>query len=273
MFCRLCYYDLQGQPIPRCPECGTHFAFDDSGSFLHKTPGRLARVLFWLRRRRRVLLVAMTILLLCGYAVASAKSPSVAYLTYPSRLAVANLKSVMMTWIIQQHVHPQQTAFDIDAAKRDTRPSLSPWSEGRAAQRRAFVTYGLVWGPLFVVPTLAYLLAVTVLVGKRARRGVVVLIVALSFVLTGSLSPHETAGRLYRGSYAFLNDSVRLPGIDLTRANPRRGRTIAAYDAQSFRGSGRRIIAFADGHVECLCDERARPLFQAQGVPYPEPTD
>ncbi len=273
MFCRFCYYDLRGQQMPRCPECGTGFAFDDPGSVLRKTPGGLRRMLFWLRRRRRVLVVAMTILLLCSYAVASSQVRSLPKSAHTIRYAAVNLKGIMTTWLIQKYEHPQQTGFDIDAAKQDMRPSFSPWSEGGAAHRRALLIYLLVHAPLFVVPTVAYLLVVAALVGRRTRRGVVVLVVALAFVLLGSLYRHRTVGRLCPGSYLFLNDSVCLSGVDLTKANPQRGRTIAAYDAQSFRRSGRRGIAFADGHVEWLSDDRAKPLFQAQGVPYPDQHD
>ncbi len=60
------------------------------------------------------------------------------------------------------------------------RPSFSPWSEGGAAHRRAWVGYLLVHAPLFVVPAMAYVLVVAVLIRRRARRGVVVLLVALS---------------------------------------------------------------------------------------------
>ena len=273
MFCRFCYYDLHGQQIPRCPECGTAFAFDDPGSFLRNMPGSLLRMLFWLRRRQLVLIVATTVSLLCCYAVASSKLPSLPNSAKMSGYASVHLKGVMTTWFIQKNDHPQQTAFDIDAAKKDMQPSFSPWSESDAAHRKALITYLLIHAPLFIVPTMVYLLVVAALVGRRARWRVVVLVVALSFVLFGSISPRLTAGRLCPGSHVFLNDIVYIPGIDLTRASPLRGRTIAAYDVQSFRRPGRRGIAFADGHVEWLWDDRAKPLFQAQGIPYPEQSD
>lgn len=273
MFCRFCYYDLHGQQIPRCPECGTAFAFDDPDSFLRKTPGSLGRMLFWFRKRRRVLAIALTILLLCSYAVASSHLPSFPRSVKIGQYASMHLKCVMTTWFIQKNDRPQQKTFDVDDAKNDMSPSFSAWSETDAAHRKRWTTYLLVHAPMFVAPTVAYLLVVAALVGRPARREAVVLIVALSSVLFGSLSPSKTAGRLCPGSYAFLNDIVFLPDVDLGRTNPQRSRTIAAYDVQSFRRLGRRCIAFASGAVQWLPDDRARPLFQAQGIPYPEPSD
>ncbi len=79
--------------------------------------------------------------------------------------------------------------------------------------------------------------------------------------------------RLIGGSYRYLDDIVCLSGIDLTSMNVRRSSTIAAYDAQSFRQGGSRLIAFADGQLDWLQDHNAEPMFQAQGIPYPETTD
>ena len=215
----------------------------------------------------------MTILLLCSFAVASSYLPSPPRPVKMGDFASMHLKCVMTTWFIQKHEHPQQTAFDIIAGKDDIRPSFSAWSETDAAHRKRWTTYLLVHAPLFVVPTVAYLLVVAVLVGRGARRGALVLVVALSFVLFGSLSPSRTADRLCPGSYAFLNDIVFLPDVDVMGGNTQRGRTIAAYDVQSFRRPGPPCIAFASGAAQWLRDDSARPLFQAQGVPFPEQSD
>ncbi len=273
MFCRFCYYDLHGQEMPRCPECGTAFAFDDPDSFLRKTPGSLGRTLFWLRRRRLILIIAMTVLLLWSYAAAHSHLPSLANATHPIHLARTNLKRVMTARLIQRYKHPQQTVFDLNSAKKYMQPSFSPWSEAGAAHTKALITDLLVRSPFFIVPTMAYLLAVSLLAGRRVRRGVLILLVALSLVLFGSSLPRKTADLLCGGTYEFLNDIVFLPGIDLASSNPQRGKTIAAYDAQSFCRTGGWGIAFADGHVQWYWDDRAKPLFQAQGVPYPEQGD
>jgi prepilin-type processing-associated H-X9-DG protein len=269
MYCRFCYYDLRGQQTPRCPECGTAFAFDDPRSFLHKTPNRLERTMLWIRRRRRAPLVAMTILLLGCYAVADYQLPSANHSSLLAVLSRANLKVLMTEWMIQQHDHPEQRAFDIDAAMQDIRPSYSPWSERDAASRKLQLAYLLNCAPWFVVPTMVYLLLIAILLERRARRGVFALVLALSLVLFGSLSPRETATRFFPGSLAYLNDFVFLQGVDLTRSNSQQTRTIAAYDLQSFRNRSVRIVAFADGHVEALWDDRAKPLFREQGLAYP----
>lgn len=270
MFCRCCHYDLRGQQTPRCPECGTPFAFDDPTSFLGKKPGTLGRIGLWLRHRRRLLLVVLSILLLLSYRVAAFTLPSLAHSVHPTVLATVNLKIIITTWMIQQHGHPEQMAFDVDAAKEDMVPSLSPWTEGHAAGWRVLITQLLTVAPYFVVPTMAYLLVVAILVGRRARRGVFLLVGGLCFVVCCSAYPREVGAWLCPGSHAFLDDYVYLPGVDLTPANSDRGQTIVAYDVHTFRTGGRRIIGFAGGHVASLSDERAKALFQAQGVPYPE---
>ena len=273
MFCRCCYYDLRGQHTPRCPECGTAFAFDDPRSFLSEKPGSLARILLCLRRGRRVLVAGLSILLLVTYGVAGFTLPSLGYSVHPTVLAAANLKATITTWMIQQYERPQQMVFDVNAARQDMAPNFSPWSEGRAAQRRELVSRLLTVAPYFVVPAMIYLLAVGILVGRQARRGILALVVALSFLLYCSVYPRDVAAWLCPGTHAFLDDYVYLLGVDFTDGNSARGRTIVAYDAHTFRRRGRRIIGFADGHVTSLSDESAKALFQAQGVPYPDLPD
>ena len=164
-----------------------------------------------------------------------------------------------------------QVEFDVDAVRRSMSPSFSPWSEGRAAYCKKLMTRLLTFGPYFVIPTIVYVLAVAILIGRRARWGAFILTVTLSLVLCCSVYPHRLAGWLFPGSHAFLDDYVYLPGAYTTEANSAPGETIVAYDVNSFRGTDRRIIGFADGHVMSFSDERAKPIFQAQGIPYPKP--
>lgn len=212
----------------------------------------------------------MTVLLLLSLAGLRSSVPSMTGSTRLSNLAGSNLKLIMITWMIQQSEHPQLTAFDMEAAKRDMEPSFSIWTESRAAYQRAMIFYLLRYAPAFVVAIMTYLLVIAMLVGGRTRRRIVYLEVALLFVLLASLSPSKSASRLCPGTFAFLNDSVRFLNVQLNMRNPQRGQRIAAYDSQSFRVPGRRLIGFADGHVKWMWDEHARPLFESQGIPYPE---
>ena len=84
---------------------------------------------------------------------------------------------------------------------------------------------------------MVYLLMITVLVGRRARRIILVVFAVLCIVLVGSVFPDKTASRLFAGSHTFLDDSVRIAGLDLSSANPNRGRTIAAYEIPICRDS------------------------------------
>ncbi len=276
MFCCFCYHDLRGQQVPRCPECGTAFAFGDPSSFLRKYPGRFARMLFWLRRRRRVLLATLTILLLVHYAVGGSQMQRFPQSLYPFSqryLASTNLKGILTIWMIQANDDPQQTKFDIDAARQVMGRRISPWSEVQVAKLKRL----MIFAPFFVVPTMAYLVVVVFLVGNRRRRQSFVLLAILAsvlFCLGYGCSMHIREMAMWcRGSYAFLDDYVYLSWVDYTCPLSKAKRTIVAYDVHSFRRAGRQLIGFADGHVEWLSDNRAKLLFQAQGVPYPKQTD
>jgi hypothetical protein len=276
MFCRICYYDLRGQQIPRCPECGTPFAFDDPSSFLRKNPGRFARLSFWLRRRRRVLLATLTILLLVHYAVGGSQLRRFPQSLYPASqrlLATTNLKSILSIWAIQANDDPQQTEFDIDAVRQVIGRRISAWSEVQVAKLERL----MIFAPFFVVPTMAYLVMVAILVGRWRRREAVILLATLAamlFCLGYGCSVHVREMAIWcRGSHAFLNDYVYLSWVDYTCPASQAMRTIVAYDVHSFRRPGRRLIGFADCHVAWLSDEQARPLFEAQGIPYPGQTD
>ncbi|MBU0716861.1 MAG: hypothetical protein KJ749_01325 [Planctomycetes bacterium] len=269
MYCRHCYYDLRGQLTPRCPECGTGFAFDDPSTFLPKSPGILGRGLLALRRRRRwAILALLTLLLLASYRIALIL-PSSSHWVHPTVVSTANLKNILTIWLVQQYKDPQQTEFDVDAARQLLRPSLSPWFEWRVTWWRESITRYLKLAPRFIVLTMLYLLVVMIFVGKRMRRGAIGLILALFVVLLCSIQPAETASWLCPESHALLDDYHYLPGIDITLSGEKAHKTIVAYDIQSFRRPGRRIIGLADGFVLSMWDDRARPLFEAQGLEYP----
>ena len=175
--------------------------------------------------------------------------------------------------MIQANDDPQQPGFDIDAVRQVIGRRISPWSEVQVAELRRL----MIFAPFFVVPTMAYLVVVVILVGSRRRREAFILLATLAsmlFCLGYGCSVHVREMAIWRrGSYAFLNDYVYLSWVDYTCPLSQARRTIVAYDVHSFHSPGRRLIGFADGHVKWLSDERARPLFQAQGVPYPEQTD
>ncbi len=271
MYCRECHYDLRGQDVPRCPECGTAFAFDDPSSYLRRVPGFLGRRVQGIRRRRWFLLVVLTAALLCGYAEAYSHMPSLRNARHERLLSAQTLKWIMAVWMNYQREHPRQHEFDADVIGRAVGTRPSPWSEPTEARRRATLAYVLEFGGVFVIPILAYLIAVGVLFRWRMRRiGFAALLVA-ALVILGCRYANETAVWLYPGTHAYLKDYVFISGVNLARSNPQRGMTIAAYDIHIPRKHARLTIAYGDGHVNHLWwDDRAKPLFEAQGIPFPE---
>lgn len=265
MFCRRCLYDLQGQQSPRCPECGTEFAFDDPRSFL-PVRGRAASLLHRIRSRRRDVLIGLTFLLSFCYGLALHRLPNLAQATSPSWLAESNLRDVIIAWRIHASSNPQATGFDAEAARMSLTPSFSPYTQPGWARVRSIAIYLLRRAPLFVVPTMVYLFIVAIIEVRRPRRIAITLLLMLGFVLYASASPYTWGERITPGTYAFLDDIVTVAGINPT-AVP--NYTIAAYDAKSFQGEGVRWIAFADGHLEWMTDEKAKWLFEVQGLDYP----
>ncbi len=278
MYCSRCHYDLRLLDTGRCPECGSAFDDDDPSSYVLRRPGPAARAMLWFRwRRRQVLLVALTALLLMSYVVAGDFMRQGRMNGFYAESTRENLKQVLAAWRIQQAADPEQLAFDAGAAREILRPSLSQWSEAQAEWERASLTYALARGYVLVIPTLVYLLAVAALFGGRLRRGALILIVVPAALAVGSAYPDDVAAWIYPGTYAFLDDYVYMDGVVLTSANANRGRTIAAYDKPVFRQTEPFqwcVIGFADGHVLSypITADWPRSLFEAQGIPYPDTT-
>lgn|GEM_PF-2061138 len=271
MYCRFCYYDLNGLQSPRCPECGTGFGFDDVDSFLSEKPGAFRRAVYRLRRKRVPLIVVLAILLTISYACAYDILPAFGNAAHPRALATRNIKDFMTGCLLHKYKHPEHSEVNAEASKHLIAPNYSPWTQPSRARWRATTIYFFRYGPFYVVPTVACLLMTAALVRRRVRRVVLIPAALLLAILLGSISPRGVAARLFRGNHVYLDDIVLVQGITLGGAVA--GQTIAAYDIQSFRRPGPRLIAFADGHAQWLWDERAEPLFQAQGIPYPEVTD
>lgn len=269
LFCRRCLYDLQGQQSPRCPECGTGFVFDDSQTFL-PVRGRAASLMHRIRDRRRDVLIGLTFLLSLCYVIAIYHLPNLVEATSPSWLAGANLQIVMSAWHIQASANPQAAGFDVEAAKKNLRRSFSPYTQPGWARARSTAIFLLRRAPEFVVPTMVYLLLVAIIEVKRLRRVAIGLLLVLSIVLVASSSPDEWGERMTPGGHAYLDDIVTVAGIDPT-AVP--NYMIAAYDVKSFRGDGVRGIAFANGNLEWMTDEKARWFFEVQGIDYPGQVD
>ena len=270
MYCRACYYDLRGQEMGRCPECGTTFDLGDPETFLDRPPRGVARLWHRYRRLGPKMIVCLTVAwCITVFVVAPYLARDYSHRMTVWHVGNSNLKGIMTTWIIQQHDRPEHRPFDQDAAKLSMRPSWSPWTEGWRARLRLRVGYVLRKAPIFAGATLVYALLMASLLSRAGRRLTLGVAVCALLVFLLSEEPIRVANFLCRGSYAFLSDYTYIPDVDLTSSAVGRGTTIAAYDTRSFSGHRRRLIAFADGHVELLWDDSARQLFEAQGLEYP----
>jgi len=269
MYCRGCYYDLRGQEMARCPECGTTFDFEDADTFVNCPPRGVGRLWYWLRPHRPKLIVLVSAVWCITVFLVAPRIAPARWRHSVAILSTVNLKGVLTCWIIQQYDDPHRRAFDQKAAARHMRPSLSPWTEEPKARRRQCFHYVLTIAPYYLVPTIVYALLMIPLLGRVGRRIAVTAAVCSVLVLLLSAEQLRVADFLFPGSHAFISDYKYIPDVDLTSSAVGRGKTIAAYDSRSFTGTRRRTIGFVDGHVESLWDDRARPLFEAQGLVYP----
>jgi prepilin-type processing-associated H-X9-DG protein len=182
---------------------------------------------------------------------------------------VVKLKQITIQRIIWHHKDPAKGDFDRGAAVRDLPPGFSPWSESREHERYLLIRKAVDGAANYTVPLALYAMFMVLLLRGRYRwRAFGVLVISVVLILP-SCDPYQTARFFSRPTYAYLDDYVYVDGVDLGSSDPARRTTIAAYDKRSFDGDQRRIIGFADGHVESLWDDQARPLFADNGLEYP----
>lgn len=274
MYCRACYYDLRGQETPRCPECGRAFDPGNPSSFLDR-PGRFYRLWVGLKRYRIPAITILTSAWLLCMVLGPPRIHARVHHAYNvgSHRSRLNLTMVMVQWMNWQQDDPDKRNFDRQAATRDLLARWSPWTEQSKFQRRVRVGRAIEGIGDFAVLTAVYALLVIPL-ARRRRRWLVIGGLAVCITLFyASFNAGEIAYALWPNSHAYLDDYVYINDIDLAPWNGEPSTTIAAYDWRSFEGDQRRIIAFADGHVEELGDDCARPLFEANGLEYPAQAD
>lgn len=276
MYCRRCLYDLRGQEVPRCPECGRPYDPDDTATYLRERLGWPRRVLQLIRRRRILLIVLLTLALIvaCWRGRRELRYAMPARI-HPGRISACNAKEILTEWHIQQADRPSQRCLDFLVARRDASLSYSATTEFGAARHaagaRAFLVYVRVFAPLLII----YVAGVGVLMGRRATRPVCGVIVVLACACLASYFQEEVIRIVWPGSHAFLADYIYVCPIDVTRRPPRSGQTVALYERVPTAGS-RRIVGFTDGHAEALRDKKLAQLLQAQGAELAEdivPTD
>ncbi len=276
MYCRGCLYDLRGQRTPRCPECGRAFDPGDPDSFFEH-PGRWHRIRIEYKKYRIPCAVLLTTVWVIWMFFVSLQLGARDSHGWPRR-AAQELKMITFQRMYWQRQDPPIRDFDRAAAVRDLPPLVSAYAErARIARRKRLnlVKYGVPW---YAIPTAVYALLLILLVRGRQRRlalGVLVLCVALVpasqkvFEISDALLPEDPP---LKPSHAYLDDYVHIDGIQFTSSDDDSNRTIAVYDIRSFEGDGLRLVGFANRHVMALRDDRARTLFEAQGLQYPVPT-
>lgn len=272
MYCRHCHYDLRALTTNRCPECGKAFDPNNPDSYYPHYPSfnwRARTALDSISWRGAV----FALFCVCWYGIfllpAIDEPRSIpAPVRREQRMSQPLLTAIMATWIDQQKAKsPSSTlAFDKQAASKTLWRGVSPWTDGALRQRRAKIQGWLEAGQIFAVLFVLPLALAAILRPGKVRRLTAVPLGLLLFVGLVSLAARQLSTLFVPGTHAYLDDYVYLSNVDLLHPTGK----IAAYDLPSSRQGRLHVVAFDDGRVEILVDEnRARQLFEQQGIPYP----
>ena len=268
MYCKKCNYDLRGQESPRCPECGTDFDPADSKTF-HNHSGRLHRA----GRLFQKLRIPCAILLTCVWVMCMFIGPPRFYARRNHggmpRTTAQNLKMITIQRVVWQLEDPTIRNFDRAMALRDLHPMPSPYTEPWKNALRPRLKWVERAMPGYAAITAIYSFLMIPLL-KRRRRWVAVGVSLLSIALIAASGQLVVLSKnLALGSYAYLDDYVFIDGIQFALGEGGDNTTVAGYDIRSFEGDQKRIVVFANAQVGAIPDERARSLFESQGLEYP----
>ncbi len=275
MYCKICEYDLRGQEAPRCPECGTYYDPADPNSFL-EYPGRLFRVGVLLGAMRIPLIVLLTCLWAFFMLVGPDAFKHHREVDYRQPAPAMYLKMITRQWGLWQKVDPTIRHFDKTMALRDLPRMLGTYVKLERAERRKRIWWAARVIPYPAVVTAIYALLIIPLLHKKRRRIALGVLMVCVVLIPGSIGASKLSaillpeGPLPAKSHAYLDDYVYLDGVQfIPLADVNRSTTIVAYEKRIAGKNGTRYISFDDGHVERVRGDRARALFEAQGLEYP----
>jgi prepilin-type processing-associated H-X9-DG protein len=259
MYCRKCYYDLRGQTVPRCPECGLAFVPGDATTYSEVIPSRWRTLAHRLRRILLVPTTALLVLLLIGSA--PSRSRAIAY----SVVSMANLKHITTVWMVESLRGPL-TEFKSPVTLRDKlEPRLSARTQRRIVRQKLDLTSWIKGtGRRYCLVLLIWGAVVAVIARGRARRVAIGFMFLASIALVSTFFADPLARWRYPGNYDYLQDFTFVDGWRWT--DPARSSDgIAAYGSASWWNQ-RRNIAFGDGHVGPLPEEQFRCMAMEQGI-------
>jgi hypothetical protein len=261
MYCRNCHYDLRGQENLRCPECGTRFDNEDASSFYDSFPTRRARLRFWATRRRWALSVILTIVVV-SYLIGSTKHfPPFWKVGDTTILLSYNLKGILVDWATQRNDHPDQRAFDVEAARASVRKSFSVHEQPQACRHRKCMEL-LRQAPWFGIPLAIYGLLLMWLFSHQSLRRIFAILCVTFLLSILAANKFYIASLFWSPSHRYLEDFVYLDNADWLRDTGLG--TIVAYEKPS--GRARECIGYEAGNVICSLSERLDPRLRKLGL-------
>lgn len=260
MRCLACRYDLRGQTVYRCPECGLLFDPGDPLTYLTADEGTLrgsieAFLATWRRRWLRIGVILGLALFILAPALGSMRCPTC---LYSSCSTFFKLRSAVQAWAVAREAGQSGSQFDLQAALPYLRPGYDRLS---AAWHRVRLQFNFPL-KLILMPTLGFcLVTYTAFRGASRCRAAVFLACAVTvFSCLGALAAFGAViDRRHPPSYAYVDEFVFLEWDESTPIHH-----IIAY-AKEPEPTGHRIVAFADGHADALTDREFHKSLAALG--------
>lgn len=264
MFCRSCHYDLRGQEIGRCSECGSGFDPADPATFLvalptwHELLSRGGQALGVISRKTSCVLI--TIICTAGWCL-------LPQLTHCGsgpyfKMSYDNLDHVITTWRAEVAAGQFPVGLTPDRDTHHFERRISPFQHrSYISERREWVTWiheRICWSGFLILINSLLLAMLARGVVRRFAYFVAPLAVA-TFILGALAEP--LAERYWRGDHAYLSDYIYVPASQWTGTAENDAHPVA-WPANPM--AGRSWCAYSDGTVRLLDESHATAL--AAGV-------
>jgi len=265
MYCQNCHYDLRGQTVPRCPECGRGFDPEDAATYLATAPRLLGRVFGDRWVRVVVSLLVLTVVyfgvVLPGIAGSHCGSLST------RELSRGQLYAIVQAYLANGDAKGENGRLTLHDVRQDLAPSwysrvAAPAYERANRWKRKASTLA-TWAVLVVGPALA----VAVVFRRRVRK--VALVIVLGCVAVGAcalMSADVLDGYRHQLSYDYLDDYLMVPTVDWRDAAASSLNRIVGFEKRLWqdRFNRQRVVAQNPHEVRIMKERDFQKLLAEQ---------
>lgn len=266
MYCRCCHYDLRGQDVARCSECGRDFDPTDPATFLEELPAwydLLARL--DPESTRRTFCVLISVVCTIVWLLSISADGQVRRCWHPSQGDFNNLEHIVKVWKGESQAgrFPPDSTPDQQASLFERR--FSPFQQrDDIFEQRAWVrwAHSEVGWPASLILVNSFLLIP--LTRDRARKAACCCATLATIVLVLSILAEPISRNWWRGDRAYLSDYDYLPNQEWT--SDQNTLRLAAWPRPPLRRQHRYTLvgACSDGTVRELDHETFHALLSAE---------